>query len=727
MRDTLEMRMKTIIPALIILFIVSIIPVLADESAEVNLTTTVLVPPVADAGGPYSGKPNIAIDFDGTNSYDPNGTIESYAWDFGDDGTATGPTPSHTYSSKGTYTVTLTVTDGDGITDSDTTTATVSAPPSPPSGGGGIMSSNEAPVADAGPDRTFYVDVPIHFSGAGSHDPDGTIEEYHWFLGDGGYKSGVKVMHVYEEAGNYTVSLSVTDDNGATSSDSCMVTVLPMPAPLTALIFEAIPANQTGYIVDALDAANTTVTVNTTDTVTVTVIKYESNPHPEDPMPDAGIPKYADIFVSDPDAVDWPIYVEMSYTNEEVEGLNESSLGIYYWFNGTWQRCSDTGVDTERNVVWAYMTAHEASGSPILMGGIISLEPAEFVVSYLEIEPRRIELGGTVIISVNATNVGETPGSYNVTLNIEEPLITLVKEVALQGGESEIVEFEFVPEAEGTYFVDIEGMIGHIYVVTPIVTPLPPFLDNLTITPAEIELGYTVTVRFDIENIDSQAFVYTVATQVGNLTRSIDIELEAYESKTVSRVITHGITIPSDSVGIIRVQVGGLTGSFEVKTPPLKPAELVFSNLEITPKEVELGMSVTVSVGVTNVGEEMGGCTVEIKLNGEVVDSVDIGPFGGVPPDYDQVTATQFFYFTMDEGTYEVEVEGLTGSFTVVATPEPPFWMRPGFAVGIIIVVIVAAAILYANWKGMLPSLSPERDAMRSNGNEKGTDWRNKI
>ena len=89
-------------------------------------------PPVADAGGPYSGKPGIAITFDGTNSYDPDGTIFSYAWDFGDGKTDMGPTPSHAYSSTGTYTVTLTVTDNDGLTDSDTTTAKISTLSPPP-------------------------------------------------------------------------------------------------------------------------------------------------------------------------------------------------------------------------------------------------------------------------------------------------------------------------------------------------------------------------------------------------------------------------------------------------------------------------------------------------------------------------------------------------------------------------------------------------------------------
>jgi hypothetical protein len=163
------------------------------------------------------------------------------------------------------------------------------------------------------------------------------------------------------------------------------------------------------------------------------------------------------------------------------------------------------------------------------------------------------------------------------------------------------------------------------------------------------------------------------------------VTLEGGEKATIIFDINRG-------VGSYTVEIEGLTGSF-VLEPYLKPAEFEFSNLEITPKEVELGMNVTISVDVTNVGEKMGGCTVELKVNREVVESVDIAAFGGVPPDYDQVTATQFFELTRGEGTYEVEVEGLTGSFTV--KPEPSFWDKiPGFPYESIIIGLIAVIII---------------------------------
>ena len=82
-------------------------------------------PPVVDPGGPYSGVAGEPVQFDGSGSLDPDGTIISYDWDFGDGNTGTGISTTHIYAAVGIYTVTLTVTDDDGATDTATTTATI--------------------------------------------------------------------------------------------------------------------------------------------------------------------------------------------------------------------------------------------------------------------------------------------------------------------------------------------------------------------------------------------------------------------------------------------------------------------------------------------------------------------------------------------------------------------------------------------------------------------------
>ncbi|MDN4598305.1 PKD domain-containing protein [Leifsonia virtsii] len=73
------------------------------------------------------GANGLAVSVDGRASSDPDGTISSYAWSFGDGGTASGATAAHTYAAAGTYTITLTVTDNAGATASTTRQATVAA------------------------------------------------------------------------------------------------------------------------------------------------------------------------------------------------------------------------------------------------------------------------------------------------------------------------------------------------------------------------------------------------------------------------------------------------------------------------------------------------------------------------------------------------------------------------------------------------------------------------
>ncbi len=84
-------------------------------------------PPIARAGGPYSGIQDVAIAFDGSASSDPEGGALDYVWDLGDGGVGAGPTPVHAYASGGTFQVGLTVLDPSRLWGRDSTTATITA------------------------------------------------------------------------------------------------------------------------------------------------------------------------------------------------------------------------------------------------------------------------------------------------------------------------------------------------------------------------------------------------------------------------------------------------------------------------------------------------------------------------------------------------------------------------------------------------------------------------
>ncbi len=89
-------------------------------------------PPVANAGGPYIGTVGVPVQFDGSGSRDPDGTIASYRWTDGAGGISTQASPTIIYTRSGTYPVALTVTDNQGAVAIATTTATITAAPQPP-------------------------------------------------------------------------------------------------------------------------------------------------------------------------------------------------------------------------------------------------------------------------------------------------------------------------------------------------------------------------------------------------------------------------------------------------------------------------------------------------------------------------------------------------------------------------------------------------------------------
>lgn len=107
--------------------------VTADSAPPVNQPPTARM-----TATPVSGAAPLTVGFDGSGSSDPDGTIVSYAWNFGDGAAATGPAPSHTYSQPGSYTAALTVTDNSGAAGTAQATITVGSA----SGGGPLFNDD---------------------------------------------------------------------------------------------------------------------------------------------------------------------------------------------------------------------------------------------------------------------------------------------------------------------------------------------------------------------------------------------------------------------------------------------------------------------------------------------------------------------------------------------------------------------------------------------------------
>lgn len=155
----------------------------------------------------------LTCELDGGGSSDPDGDpIRSFEWDFDDGNSGSGMQVSHTYAKGGTYSVKLTVTDDRGGTASIKDDVRVDEPEPP----------NQPPSASI---TTFSCSgLTCQFVGDGS-DPDGTIAVYKWDFGDGTSGHGSQAAHTYAAGGTYSVTLTVTDDQGASAAATQTVTV----------------------------------------------------------------------------------------------------------------------------------------------------------------------------------------------------------------------------------------------------------------------------------------------------------------------------------------------------------------------------------------------------------------------------------------------------------------------------------------------------------------------
>jgi len=164
-------------------------------------------PPVAKiTAQPSSGTAPLTVTFSAAGSYDPDGSIQNCSWDFGDGTSTAGTEVTHTYDSPGNYIVVLTVTDDRGSTSQDTVTVHVNAGPT--AAFKVIPDGNVAPTT-------------VTFDAGASSDSDGRIIMYRWDFGDGQTAEGYgmsRVRHAYEHGGVYDVTLTVTDDEGATAT-----------------------------------------------------------------------------------------------------------------------------------------------------------------------------------------------------------------------------------------------------------------------------------------------------------------------------------------------------------------------------------------------------------------------------------------------------------------------------------------------------------------------------
>ena len=184
-----------------ILFLLGLTTTAAQLSGCPTPGPTPTKPSAAFSANPTSGTAPLVVQFT-DQSTDGASAITNWAWDFGDESISTEENPAYEYTEPGTYTVALTVTNANG-SDTETKTGLI------------VVRESVAPTASFLVSESLgTAPLTVQFTDQ-STDGSADITEWHWDFGDGTTSTDPNPSHVYDEAGIFSVTLTVTSADGA--------------------------------------------------------------------------------------------------------------------------------------------------------------------------------------------------------------------------------------------------------------------------------------------------------------------------------------------------------------------------------------------------------------------------------------------------------------------------------------------------------------------------------
>jgi PGF-CTERM protein len=245
------------------------------------------------------------------------------------------------------------------------------------------------------------------------------------------------------------------------------------------------------------------------------------------------------------------------------------------------------------------------------------VEPGEFELD--TIEPGEIEAtpGEERTVSATIVNVGASQDTSTITLSLGNTVLE-TRDVTLDSGESKTVEFTMqTPNQAGDYGYSIE-LSEFGAEATGTLTVLEPAsfeLGSLDPQTAEVETGEEVTVATTVSNTGDVEETSTVEFVVsGQVVETRDVTLAGGESQTVQ--FTLAPPQPGEYTHSIRVGGSQVSGDLTVMGTPEFDLDLVSRLLDVEP-----GEELTVNADVMNVGDAEGTTDVELRVDGQVVDT----------------------------------------------------------------------------------------------------------
>ena len=432
--------------------------------------------------------------FDGSGSKPVYGEITGYHWSFGDGETGEGVQVSHFYDEPGEHVVRLEVTNSVGLKDSKSMNINILEKPNVP------------PVANPGANRKCLTDQELDFDSE-SYDPDGAIVSYLWDFDDGSNGTGRNVVHSYTEPGTYYVNHTVVDDRGA--SVTGFVTVVVEKPDAGRVRVKEIPVS--GAFYQSFDDLGMVIRVTGNGTKLI-LFRYDGNPYPDTELPPYQVGAILDLGVGNPDDIEWPIFIEVAYNGSLVSYLVEPSLGLSYYHDGGWERCSRTGVYTGRDAVWANLTREEVSGSPLTVSMVPPLP--YFIYSGLELQDDTVEEGEAASLEFTVSNNGEKDGNL-VSIVYMDNVPIASKTLHLKQGETQRHRIRFNVSERGEHLIRVDDMETGLTVVPP---TLPDLICNVSAI-GEVTEGEKVDLHYTVTNTGNRTAVgFVTKLSVGGLT-----------------------------------------------------------------------------------------------------------------------------------------------------------------------------------------------------------------
>ena len=282
-----------------------------------------------------------------------------------------------------------------------------------------------------------------------------------------------------------------------------------------------------------------------------------------------------------------PASLTFQYSDAQVPaGVSEENIKLATWQDGVWVEMEGCVIDIVNNTI-TVPVSHFSTYTVIAY-----TSPAKLEVSGMTVTPGEVYPGETVTVSAVVANAGDLAGSFTVTLEMNGAAVQ-TEEVALDGHQSQAVNFAVNSDKAGEYTLDINGL-SYIFKVKervsqnkpeelPVPTPASFSVSDFSVAPAEIYPSGQVTVAVRIVNIGESDGTYTAVLSIDGLE-------EAQKEVTVKASISETLTfvVSRDKPGTYSVVIGSHTVQFKVieKILPTPPVTMVIMGSEPAPERV---------------------------------------------------------------------------------------------------------------------------------------------